>query len=123
MKEIHKDNDLYLIPGHDLNKMIAVTKLLLKLKPNLNAIMMNWLGYLHDIEPQDNDEWDDWHDYWDDDFVNQGDLLLTLTSEKLNIEILSPLTGVVKQLKVSQGKIVEQYEPLLTINDDIKKDH
>ncbi|MGB0174832.1 MAG: pyruvate carboxylase subunit B [Acholeplasmataceae bacterium] len=59
----------------------------------------------------------------DDDFVNQGDLLLTLTSEKLNIEILSPLTGVVKQLKVSQGKIVEQYEPLLTINDDIKKDH
>ena len=71
MKEIHKDNDLYLIPGHDLNKMIAVTKLLLKLKPNLNAIMMDWLGYLHDIEPQDNDEWDDWHDYWDDDFVNQ----------------------------------------------------
>ena len=71
MKEIHKDNDLYLIPGHDLNKMIAVTKLLLKLKPNLNEVMMSWLGYLHDIEPQDNDEWDDWHDYWDDDFVNQ----------------------------------------------------
>jgi oxaloacetate decarboxylase alpha subunit len=58
----------------------------------------------------------------DDDFVSQGDLLLTLTSEKLNIEILSPLTGVVKQLKVSQGKIVEQYELLLSINDDIKKD-
>ena len=55
--------------------MIAVTKLLLKLKPNLNAIMMDWLSYLHDIEPQDNtmneDEWSDWHDYWDDDFVNQ----------------------------------------------------
>jgi len=75
MKEIHKDNDLYLIPGHDLNKMIAVTKLLLKLKPNLNEMMMSWLGYLHDIQPQDNcmdeNEWSDWHDYWDDDFVNQ----------------------------------------------------
>ena len=23
---VHKENDLYLIPGHDLNKMIAVTK-------------------------------------------------------------------------------------------------
>ena len=70
MKKIHKDNDLYLIPGHDLNKMIAVTKLLLKLKPGLNATMMDWLSYLHEINPQDNDYYD-WHDYWDDDFVNQ----------------------------------------------------
>ncbi len=74
MKNIHKDNDLYLMPGHDLNKMIAVTKLLLKLKPGLKTSMMDWLSYLHDINPQDNDDWhdnNDWHDYWDDDFVNQ----------------------------------------------------
>ena len=70
MNNIHNDNDLYLIPGHDLNKMIAVTKLLLKLKPGLNATMMDWLSYLHEINPQDNDYYD-WHDYWDDDFVNQ----------------------------------------------------
>ena len=41
------------------------------LKLNLNEVMMDWLGYLMISEPQDNDEWDDWHDYWDDDFVNQ----------------------------------------------------
>tara|TARA_E500000331_G_scaffold207338_1_gene198894 strand:- start:494 stop:844 length:351 start_codon:yes stop_codon:yes gene_type:complete len=77
MKNIHKDNDLYLMPGADLNKMIAITKLLLKLKPGLNAVMMDWLGYLHDINPQDNDDWhdnDDWDDFpfgVNDDFVNQ----------------------------------------------------
>ena len=69
-KNIHNENDLYLIPGHDLNKMIAVTKLLLKLEPSLDKTMMNWLGYLHEIKPQDNDYYD-WHDYWDDDFVKQ----------------------------------------------------
>ena len=69
-KNIHNENDLYLIPGHDLNKMIAVTKLLLKLEPSLNETMMNWLGYLYEIRPQDNDYYD-WHDYWDDDFVKQ----------------------------------------------------
>ena len=65
------------MPGADLNKMIAITKLLLKLKPGLNAVMMDWLGYLHDINPQDNDDWhdnDDWDDFpfgVNDDFVNQ----------------------------------------------------
>lgn len=81
MKNIHKDNDLYLIPGHDLNRMIALTQLVLKLKPNLNELLMNWLGYLHDIKPQDNDEWyesdyeldewEDWYESWSDDFVNK----------------------------------------------------
>jgi len=54
----------------------------------------------------------------DGDTIHQGELLLILTSEKLNIEILAPISGIIKDLNVSQGKIVEQYEQLLTINDN-----
>lgn len=54
----------------------------------------------------------------DQSHVKQGDLLLILTSEKLNIEILAPLTGTVSDVSVSQGMIVEQYEQILKINDE-----
>lgn len=49
--------------------------------------------------------------------IKQGDLLLVLTSDKLNIEILAPLSGRITDLNISQGMIVKQYEHILKIND------
>ena len=50
-KDIHGKNDLYLLCGEDLNKMIAITSYIMKIKPSLNEGMMNWLSYLNTIEP------------------------------------------------------------------------
>lgn len=50
-KDIHDSNDPFLMTGRDLNRMIAVVKLIMAIKPNLNKYLMDWLGYLHDIKP------------------------------------------------------------------------
>ena len=44
---IHGMSDLYLLCGEDLNKMIALTRYVMKTKPNLNEGMMDWLSYLN----------------------------------------------------------------------------
>jgi len=50
---IHGMSDLYLLCGEDLNKMIALTRYVMKTKPNLNEGMMDWLSYLNTIKPHE----------------------------------------------------------------------
>lgn len=77
-KDVHKSNDLFLLSGDDLNKIIALCKFIIKLKPSLDETLRSWLSYLHTIEPQGFDFNQEFNqlDYDfpfenNDDFVNQ----------------------------------------------------
>ena len=50
-KDIHDNNDPFLMNGQDVNRMIAIVKLIMAMRPSLNEYLMDWLGYLHDIKP------------------------------------------------------------------------
>lgn len=50
-KDIHDNNDCFSMTGQDVNRMIAIVKLIMAMRPSLNEYLMDWLGYLHDIKP------------------------------------------------------------------------
>ncbi len=51
------------------------------------------------------------------DFVHVGDVLLVLESMKMENEIVSPLTGMVKDVKVSKGSTVNLGEAMVVIDE------
>ena len=50
MREYNK-NDTVVLSGKDLNKIIAITRTLMNLKPNLNASLMDFYCYLNELKP------------------------------------------------------------------------
>ena len=50
MKEFNQ-NDTITVSGKDLNKIIAITRTLMDLKPNLNASLMDFYCYLNELKP------------------------------------------------------------------------
>ena len=50
MREYNK-NDIVMVSGKDLNKIIAITRTLMNLKPNLNASLMDFYCYLNELKP------------------------------------------------------------------------
>ena len=50
MREYNK-NDIVMVSGRDLNKIIAITRTLMNLKPNLNASLMDFYCYLNELKP------------------------------------------------------------------------
>jgi len=50
-KDIHDNNDCFSMTGQDVNRMIAIVKLIMAMRPSLNEYLMDWLGYLHEIKP------------------------------------------------------------------------
>ena len=40
-----------MVSGKDLNKVIAITRTLMDLKPNLNASLMDFYCYLNELKP------------------------------------------------------------------------
>ena len=50
MREYNK-NDTVMVSGKDLNKVIAITRTLMNLKPNLNASLMDFYCYLNELKP------------------------------------------------------------------------
>ena len=50
MREYNK-NDTVMVSGKDLNKVIAITRTLMDLKPNLNASLMDFYCYLNELKP------------------------------------------------------------------------
>ena len=50
MREYNK-NDIVMVSGKDLNKIIAITRTLMDMKPNLNASLMDFYCYLNELKP------------------------------------------------------------------------
>ena len=50
MREYNK-KDIVMVSGKDLNKIIAITRTLMDLKPNLNASLMDFYCYLNELKP------------------------------------------------------------------------
>ena len=44
-------NDTVMVSGRDLNKIIAITRTLMDLKPNLNPSLMDFYCYLNELKP------------------------------------------------------------------------
>ncbi|MFQ5762967.1 MAG: biotin/lipoyl-containing protein [Candidatus Bathyarchaeia archaeon] len=51
-----------------------------------------------------------------EDSVKEGDVLLILEAMKLEIEIVTPTSGVVKEIKTSIGQEAEIGAPLIVID-------
>ena len=49
----HDDNEMYSITGLDVNRMIVITKTMLKMKPQWNERLMEFLARLHELEPNE----------------------------------------------------------------------
>ena len=47
----YNHNDTVMVSGKDLNKIIAITRTLMDLKPNLNASLMDFYCYLNELKP------------------------------------------------------------------------
>ena len=43
-KDIHDNNDCFSMTGQDVNRMIAIVKLIMAMRPSLNEYLMDWLG-------------------------------------------------------------------------------
>ena len=50
MKEFNQ-NDTVMVSGKDLNKIIAITRTLMDMKPDLNASLMDFYCYLNELKP------------------------------------------------------------------------
>ena len=50
MREYNK-NDIVMVSGKDLNKIIAITRTLMDMKPDLNASLMDFYCYLNELKP------------------------------------------------------------------------
>ena len=50
MREYNK-NDTVMVSGKDLNKIIAITRTLMDMKPDLNASLMDFYCYLNELKP------------------------------------------------------------------------
>ena len=47
----YSDDEMYSITGLDINRMIVITKTMLKMKPQWNERLMEFLARLHELEP------------------------------------------------------------------------
>ena len=47
----YNHNDTVMVSGKDLNKIIAITRTLMDMKPNLNASLMDFYCYLNELKP------------------------------------------------------------------------
>jgi len=51
------------------------------------------------------------------DKVEEGDLLITLESMKMEIPILAPVSGLVKEIKVNEGSSVQGEEVVMLLSE------
>ena len=51
------------------------------------------------------------------DAVKEGDIILTVETDKAAVEIPSPFTGVVSEIRVSPGQVIKVDEVLITFSD------
>ena len=49
----YDDKEMYSITGLDINRMIVITKTMLKMKPHWNERLMEFLARLHELEPSE----------------------------------------------------------------------
>ena len=47
----HQNNETFELTGHELNKIVVLIDSFLQTKPNLNELVMQFLAYLHQMEP------------------------------------------------------------------------
>ena len=47
----YNHNDTVMVSGKDLNKIIAITRTLMDMKPDLNASLMDFYCYLNELKP------------------------------------------------------------------------
>lgn len=56
------------------------------------------------------------------DEVQEGDIILHIETDKAAVEVPSPFTGVVEEIRVSPGDIVQVGEALITFSDESAKE-
>ena len=56
------------------------------------------------------------------DMVEEGDIILHIETDKAAVEVPSPYTGVVEEIRVKQGDIVQVGEVLMTFSDKTVKE-